>query len=107
MVSFLTTSSTLPRKPISASRTDSGGCWPRRNLQRGTDQRVTRPGRALIAEHRAALNAAESLGNAHHTLWMEGKPTPVSPIFNRLAELWRAVPDEGTLTVRWPMSAVD
>ena len=29
-------------------------------FKRGTDQRVTRPGRTLIAEHRAGLNAAKS-----------------------------------------------
>ena len=74
-------------------------------FKRGTGQKATRQGRALIAENRAALNTAEHLGNANHTLWIEGKPTPVSPIFDRLAEDWSAVPDNGTLTVHWPMSA--
>ena len=74
-------------------------------FKRGTDRRETRPGRELVAKNRAGLNAAESLGNANHTLWIEGKPTPVSPMFNRLAERWLAVPDNGTLTVHWPMPA--
>jgi hypothetical protein len=69
---------------------------------RGTDQRPTRPGRALIAKNRAGLNIAEHLGNAHHCLWLEGKPTPAAPTFSRLAEQWQAVPDDGTLTVYWP-----
>jgi len=34
----------------------------------------------------------------------EGKPTPVAPLFDRLAERWSAVPDNGTLVVCWPMS---
>jgi hypothetical protein len=72
-------------------------------FKRGTDRRVTRPGRALISDNRAGLNTAEHLGNAHHSLWMEGKPTPVSPTFDRLAEEWLAIPDKGTLTVYWPM----
>ena len=74
-------------------------------FKRGTGGRQTRQGRALVAKNRAGLNAAEHLGNANHTLWIEGKPTPVSPTFNRLAEQWLAVPDNGTLTVHWPMLA--
>ena len=76
-------------------------------FKRGTDRRPTRPGRALIAENREGLNAAEHTGNAHHTLWLEGKPTPVSPTFDHLAERWLATPDNGTLTVYWPMSYQD
>jgi hypothetical protein len=73
-------------------------------FKNGTDRRPTRPGRALIAENRVGLNAAEHLGNAHHTLWMQGERTPVSPTFDRLAEQWLAVPDLGTLIVHWPMT---
>jgi hypothetical protein len=74
-------------------------------FKRGTSKRTTRPGRALVAANRAGLHAAEQLGNAHHALWSSGKPTPVSPTFDRLAEQWLAVPADGTLTVYWPMSA--
>ena len=74
-------------------------------FKRGTGQRETPQGRALVAKNRSGLNAAEHLGNTHHALWIEGKPTPVSATFNRFAEEWLAVPDSGTLTVHWPMSA--
>jgi hypothetical protein len=74
-------------------------------FKRGTDRRETRPGRELVAQNRAGLNVAEHWGNAHHTLWVDGKPTPVSSTFNRLAEQWSALPDKGTLTVYWPTSA--
>jgi hypothetical protein len=73
-------------------------------FKRGTSQRPTRRGRALIADNRSGLHAAEHLGNVHHTLWTDGKPTPVAPTFDRLAEQWSAVPDGGTLVVCWPMS---
>jgi hypothetical protein len=74
-------------------------------FKNGTDKRPTRPGRALVAENRVGLDRAERIGNVHHMLWMERKPTPVSPTFDRLADHWSALPDNGTLTVYWPMPA--
>ncbi|MFT3855260.1 MAG: hypothetical protein QM733_21375 [Ilumatobacteraceae bacterium] len=68
----------------------------------GTRQRPTRPGRQLIRDHRAGLEAAEALGNHHHFTWARGGRTEVAPTFDRLAALWDAVPDGGTLTLRWP-----
>jgi len=68
----------------------------------GTDQRRTRPGRRLIREHRAALEAAEALGNEHHFAWARGRPTPVAATFDRFARRWDATPDGGTMTIRWP-----
>jgi hypothetical protein len=68
----------------------------------GTHQRRTRPGRQLIRDNKAGLDAAEALGNEHHFAWRDGKPTPVAPAFDRLARLWDALPDGGTLTLRWP-----
>jgi hypothetical protein len=68
----------------------------------GTRQRRTRPGRQLIRENRAALHAAEQLGNHHHFAWANGQPTPVAATFDSLAALWENTPDGGTLTVRWP-----
>ncbi len=68
----------------------------------GTQQRRTKPGRQLIRDHRAALVAAEELGNRHHFAWARGRPTPIGPTFDRLAARWEALPDGGTLTIRWP-----
>ena len=68
----------------------------------GTQQRRTQPGRRLIRDNRAALAAAEALGNEHHFAWLGGEPTPVGPSFDRFARRWEALPDGGTLTVRWP-----
>jgi hypothetical protein len=71
-------------------------------FRRGTDRRPTKPGRALIAAHRDALHRAEHAGNAEHWAWVTGHETPLAPDFDRIAEAWAAVPDGGTLTVRWP-----
>ena len=71
-------------------------------FRHGIDRRPTRSGRALIAAHRAGLAEAEALANAHHHAWRTGQPTPLGPTFDRLAALWAAIPDGGTLTVEWP-----
>jgi hypothetical protein len=71
-------------------------------FSQGTQQRRTKPGRQLIREHRDALHAAEAVGNEHHFAWARGEHTPIAPTFDRLAELWDAVPDGGTLTIHWP-----
>lgn len=73
----------------------------------GTQQRQTRPGRQLISANRAELHAAEQLGNHHHGAWANGHPTPVAPTFDRLAALWDATPDDGTLTIHWPSLETD
>ena len=75
-------------------------------FRRGTDRRRTRPGRALIAQHRAELERAEALGNAHHTAWRSGHDTPVRSAFDRFADLWHAVPEGGQLIVEWPSLSV-
>jgi hypothetical protein len=75
-------------------------------FRRGTDRRRTRPGRALIATHRSDLQQAEALGNAHHQAWLDGRPTPLGPTFDRLARLWQDLPDGGTLCLDWPTLAV-
>lgn len=77
-------------------------------FRHGTAQRATRPGRALLRAGRDGLEAAEALGNEHHHAWIGGATTPVQPTFDHLAACWRATPDEGTLTVRWPtLEALD
>lgn len=71
-------------------------------FRRGTDRRPTKPGRALIAANRPGLNAAEHAGNAHHFAWMAGEPTPLAPVFDEWAQRWTALPDGGSITLRWP-----
>ena len=75
-------------------------------FRRGTDARATKPGRALVAQHRAELQRAEVLGNHHQFAWLAGEPTEVGPTFDALAQRWSALPDGGTLTLQWPTLAV-
>ena len=72
-------------------------------FRRGTDRRTTRLGRAMLAEHRSAVHAAEQLDNAHHALWSTRQPTPVAATFDFPAEQWVALPDNGTMTLQWPL----
>lgn len=71
-------------------------------FEHGTQQRRTRTGRQLIRDNRAALGRAEAVGNEHLFAWATGCASPVAPTFDRLAELWDATPDGGTLTIVWP-----
>ena len=73
-------------------------------FKRGTDRRMTHPGRALIAKHRTAVHAAEQLGNGHHALWSTHQPTPVAATFDLLAAQWVPLPDNGTMTLHWPLA---
>src|SRR5689334_5651999 len=45
---------------------------------RSTNRRRTKPGRALIAQHRGEIKAAEGLPNAHVAAWRAGERTPVT-----------------------------
>jgi len=71
-------------------------------FRRGTSLRRTRPGRAIIAAHRSDVEEAESLGNAHHHAWRNGRATPLQPLLDSLATAWSALPDGGALTIEWP-----
>src|SRR5215468_5096352 len=46
---------------------------------RSVGLRRTKPGQQLIAEHRAALEAAEHVVNAHVAAWRSGIPPPARP----------------------------
>ncbi len=76
-------------------------------FRRGTDRRPTRPGRALVRDHRADLQRAEDVGNVHGLAWRRGEPTPVAPTFERLAAAWAAVPPGGSLTIAWPTLEIE
>jgi len=69
---------------------------------RSTGRRRTKPGRALIAQHRAGLRAAEHLPNAHVTAWRAGERTPVTDALGAAARQWAMLPSGGRLVFRWP-----
>lgn len=78
------------------------GCVAKGATFRSTGRRRTRPGRAIIAAHRAELLSAEHLAGEHLSRWATGKPTPAANALVRLDAAWRALGDGEHLTVRWP-----
>jgi hypothetical protein len=66
-------------------------------------RRRTRPGRQIIHEHQAALDAAEGLVNAHVSAWKTGRPTPARAALDEMFARWRALPVGAELRLDWPM----
>src|SRR5262245_1736714 len=69
---------------------------------RSVGLRRTKPGQQLIAEHRAALEAAEHVVNAHVAAWRSGIPTPARPALDDMLGRWRALSAGEELLVNWP-----
>jgi hypothetical protein len=67
------------------------------------DKRRTREGRAVIAAHRAELNAAEARVNAEVSVLESGGASPLRREWDRVAALWAALPEGGTLELVWPL----
>ena len=65
-------------------------------------RRQTKPGRQLIADHRAQLNEAEGIVNAHVQAWRDGVPTPLGPTLDATLARWRALRVGEELVVEWP-----
>jgi hypothetical protein len=65
-------------------------------------RRLTKPGRQLIADHRAELNRAEGIVGAHVEAWRDGTPTPLGPALGAMLARWRALQVGEELVVEWP-----
>jgi hypothetical protein len=52
------------------------------------ERRRTKPGRQLIADHRAELNEVEEIVNVHVAAWRDGDPTPVGPALDAMLARW-------------------
>jgi hypothetical protein len=62
----------------------------------------TRPGRAVIAQHRDELRASEHLANVHVAAWQAGARTTVTSALDRAARQWATVSSGDRLVFRWP-----
>jgi hypothetical protein len=62
----------------------------------------TKPGRQLIADHRAELNQAEGIVSDHVEAWRDGNPTPLGPALDAMLARWRALQVGEELVVEWP-----
>jgi hypothetical protein len=69
---------------------------------RTTGRRRTKPGRAVIAEHRAELRASEQLANRHVAAWRTGRRTPVTDALDEARRQWAAMSSGDRLVYEWP-----
>jgi hypothetical protein len=65
-------------------------------------KRRTREGRAVIAAHRAELDAAEARVHAEEHLLEHGGASPLRPVWDAMVARWAALPVGGTLELEWP-----
>lgn len=63
----------------------------------------TPQGKAVIAKHLADLDAAEARVNEIYFAWRDGTPTELDDELDAMLARWRALPDDGELTVEWPI----
>jgi hypothetical protein len=82
------------------------GCVAKGATFRSLGRKRTRPGRAVIAEHRAEVDAAEGVAGFHVAAWKKGEPTPAAEALTRLSAAWDALEDGEPLTVEWPSSKI-
>jgi hypothetical protein len=69
---------------------------------KSTGRRRTKPGRAMIAEHRPELAGAEQLAGLHLAQWHAQRPSPVTDALNRAFAQWEALTPQQRLTFEWP-----
>jgi hypothetical protein len=65
-------------------------------------KRRTREGRALIAAHRAELDAAEARVHAEEHLLEHGGDSPLRAEWDAMVERWAALPVGAALELEWP-----
>ena len=69
---------------------------------KSTGRRRTKPGRAVIAEHRAELAGAEALAAFHLERWKAGDASPVSEALSRALDQWTRICIGERLSFEWP-----
>jgi hypothetical protein len=67
-----------------------------------TGRKRTRPGRAIIADHRAELLASEQLAQRHLTEWKQGIVSPVTRALDRAFAHWSALGPDDRFRFVWP-----
>ena len=69
---------------------------------KSTGRKRTKPGRALIADHRTDLSAAEELANRHVAAWKSGVRSEVTRHLAAADDAWRSLRLGDTLVFDWP-----
>jgi hypothetical protein len=69
---------------------------------KSTGRRRTKPGRAVIAEHREDLAWSERLAGLHLHLWKAGQTGPVTSALDRAFTQWHVLQRGQRLVFDWP-----
>jgi hypothetical protein len=69
---------------------------------KSTGRKRTKPGRAVIAEHRQELIDSEQLAGEHLARWHNGETTPVTEALRTAFGQWRALAIGERLVFEWP-----
>lgn len=87
-----------------ATRCPNGfwGCVAHGARFKSMGRKRTRPGRAVIAEHRAELMASEHLAAEHMFRWRGGQTTDVTRALDQALQQWRALGAGQVLAFEWP-----
>ena len=67
-----------------------------------TGRRLTKPGRALIAEHRAEVIDSEKLAGLHWGMWRAGQTSPVTEALERAFTQWQELRPDERIVFEWP-----
>jgi hypothetical protein len=78
------------------------GCISQGATFKSTGRKRTKPGRAVIAQHRKAIIASEHLANTHMHAWYAGERTPVTQALSRARKQWRRLRANEGLVFEWP-----
>lgn len=95
----------LAQYVIEAATGYQGGFWDcvaRGATFKSTGRKRTRPGRAVIADHRAELIASEHLAYEHVLRWRCGEKTVVTRALDDALRQWRTLREGQVLTYEWP-----
>lgn len=98
----------LAQYVIEAATGTQNGFWglvSRGTTFKSTGRKRTKPGRALIAEHRDDLDASEVLAGEHKARWRRGEPTPVTEALSQAAARWAELEVGDRLIFEWPAAS--
>ncbi len=98
----------LAQYVIEAATGHRGGFWDlvsKGATFKSTGRRRTKPGRAVIAEHRDELAGAERLAGEQLQRWDAGETSPVSAALSRALDQWGALSLRACLIFEWPSAS--
>ena len=95
----------LAQYVIEAATGYRGGFWDlisKGATFKSTGRRRTKPGRAVIADHRNELAGAEKLAGEHLQRWRAGEASSVSQALDRALHQWNGLSVHECLIFEWP-----